>query len=734
MFWLTALFYISRAWAQDPYAGRSQAIEIGPKDRVAGIVKAEGKITLDGTPDEPDWSKTEVARDFWQVFPFDTSRARSKTEVRLLYDKKNLYVSAVCYDSLPDLPYVIQTLKRDFSYPRSDAFAVYLDPTGDQTNGFNFTVSPLNVQREGLIEFGGGGGVTTIWDNRWFSKTRRESDRWSCEMAIPFKSLRFRGGTGLWRVNFSRHNLKINENSSWSPVPRNFNVATLAFTGVLKWDAPPPKPGLNVSLIPYASTALNADYLSGKSGFPLGWGVGGDVKVGLTASLNLDLTFYPDFSQAEVDAQVTNLSRFSILFPERRQFFIENGDLFANFGFSNLRPFFSRRIGLFTEDNGFFNGQIIPIVAGARMSGKADKNWRVGAMNIQTEGRTGFAPQNYTTLAVQRQVFARSNVGAILVQRLGFDGAKVAGANRVWGVDFNHFSANNRWQGKAFYHRSDLAKSENHAAGAEWKYLAPGPRIGLRLEYVGQNYDSEIGFVQDRRRKGYLRLQQSTAWYFFPKSGRVNNHGPSLEADVYADRRAALRDAALSAGWEVNFQNSSRFKAFFNETYTYLTFAFDPTNTGAARLPSGSEYGYRNAGALYQSDFRRRLSVYATSFYGTYFNGTRWLGRVELTYRAQPWGILTLTAEQNEIRTPQTRASLLLLAPRFEFAFTRSLFFTVFAQLNTQTKNVNLNARLQWRFAPMSDLYVVLTENYFDDTFRVKNRALVVKLNYWFTL
>jgi hypothetical protein len=731
MYWLTVLWTLT--WAQDPYAGRRDPIEISPSDRVVEIRKAEGKITLDGLINEADWNRADVADDFWQVFPFDTARALSKTEVRLLFDKKNIYLSAVCFDSLPDRPYVVQTLKRDFSYPRSDAFAVYFDPTGDKTNGFNFTVSPLNVQREGLIEFGGGGGVTTIWDNRWYSKTRRENDYWTCEMAIPFKSLRYKASSSLWRVNFSRHNLKINENSAWSPVPRNFNVATLAFTGVLRWQTPPPKPGLNVSLIPYVSTLTNADYTTGKNGFPPGWGAGADAKVGLTPSLNLDLTFYPDFSQAEVDAQVTNLSRFSIFFPERRQFFIENGDLFANFGFSNLRPFFSRRIGLVTQDNGFFNGQIVPIIAGARMSGKVDKNWRVGALNIQTEGRTGITPHNYTVLAVQRQIFNRSNLAALFIQRLGFDGNAPGAAHRVAGVDFNHFSADNRWQGKAFYHRSDLAQNENHAAGAEWNYHSPGPRFGCRAEYVGRNYDSETGFVQDRRRNGYLRFKPTAAWYFFPESRRVNNHGPMIETDVYADGAFALRDAVVFTGWEINFQNSARLKAFYQETYTYLTFAFDPTNTGAPRLPNGTGYRYRHAGALFQSDFRRRFSYYVTSFYGTYFNGTRWHGRLELTYRAQPWAILALTAERNEIRMPQARASLTLLAPRLEFAFTRSLFFTVFAQLNTQTRNVNVNARLQWRFAPMSDVFLVLTENYFDETLSVKNRALVVKISYWFT-
>ncbi|MCS7084472.1 MAG: carbohydrate binding family 9 domain-containing protein [Bacteroidia bacterium] len=733
MFWLAALL-CAQTQAQDPYPGRASVPTISPGDRTVRIVQTGAKIVVDGADDEPDWAKADTARDFWQIFPYDTAHARSKTEVRLLYDRKNIYLFAACFDSLTHRPFVVQTLKRDFSYPRSDAFAVYFDPTGDKTNGFNFTVSPLNVQREGLIEFGGGNGVTTIWDNRWYSQTRLHADRWTCEMAIPFKSLRYKASSTLWRVNFSRHNLKINENSAWSRVPRNFNPATLAFTGVLIWDAPPPKPGLNVSLIPYASAWWNADYSKDKNASVLKPGAGGDVKVALTPALNLDLTVYPDFSQAEVDAQITNLSRFSIFFPERRQFFIENGDLFANFGFSNLRPFFSRRIGLITENNGFFNGRIVPIVAGARLSGKLDRNWRVGAMNIQTEGGWGAAPQNYTTLAVQRQVFARSNVGAIFVQRADFNPGRPATVHRVAGADFNYFSADNRLQGKAFLHRSDAARFDNLAVGAECNFLAPGPRLGLHIERVGRNYDAQVGFVQDRLRNGYARAKATAGWYFFPKATTVDNHGATVEADAYTDLAGAIRDFSANVGWEINFRSTARFKVFFNETFTYLTFPFDPTNTGAPPLPAGSDYRYRNAGAIFQSDFRRRFSFYATSFYGTYFDGTRWLGKIELTYRAQPWGLFGVVAERNEIRTPSARASLTLLAPRLEFAFTTSWFLTVFAQLNTQTRNINLNVRLQWRFAPMSDVFVVLTENYFDGALKIKNRAVALKVVYWLTL
>ena len=161
----------------------------------------------------------------------------------MTYDDDFIYVSAVCYDDLPEKPYIIQSLKRDYSYPVSDGIGVYFDPFNDKTNGFAFTCNPFGVQREGLLANSGFFGVSTDWDNRWFVETRREAGAWKAEIAIPFKSLRYNDGVKQWRVNFSRNNLKRNEGSAWSPVPRVYNIASLLHTGLLVWDQPPKKPG-----------------------------------------------------------------------------------------------------------------------------------------------------------------------------------------------------------------------------------------------------------------------------------------------------------------------------------------------------------------------------------------------------------------------------------------------------------------------------------------------------------
>lgn len=692
------------------------------------IRKATGKIKLDGELDEPDWQTATKAERFFQQFPFDSAFAVDRTVARATFDDTYLYISAVCYDEL-DGEYIVASLKRDFSINNTDAFAVFIDPFNDKLNGFSFAVSPLGVQREGLVQDGGGFGVTTSWDNRWFSEVKRFGDRWQVEMAIPFKTLRYNQDQREWRINFARQDYKRNETSVWVPVPRTYNMATLAFTGLMVWEDEPPKAGANVSLIPYALGGYQADYTNGTSEPRANFG--GDAKVAVSSSLNLDLTANPDFSQVEVDRQVTNLDRFSIFFPERRQFFIENSDLFSGFGFSRIRPFFSRQIGL-------KNGSPVPILGGARLSGKVNRNWRVGFMNIQEEGGfNGGLAENYTVGAFQRRIFGISNIAGIFVNRQSFNGLSPnwTDYNRIAGIDFNLFTKSNKWRGKVFYHQSfDNDPQPQEGAQAVWlMYNTPKLRIHYNHEYVGENYNAQTGFVP---RTGYFRFEPNARYNFYPSNSIIQSHGPNAYASVYWQNSTGdLTDRQLRAGYDINFLNRSKLSASVEDWFLKLTFPFDPTRTGGTPLPEGN-YRYRSAGLSYTSDFRKRFSFEAFTGYGTYFNGTRLNFGGEIRYRAQPWGNFALTIDRNQIVLPDPYATgnLWLISPRFEFSFSRSVFLTTFLQYNTQINNFSMNTRFQWRFKPMSDLFVVITENYGTENLNVRNRAVAVKLNYWFTL
>jgi hypothetical protein len=700
------------------------------------IQKTSAPIAIDGKLEEAVWEQCAAAENFFQNFPFDSSYSRAKTVVRLTYDKNFLYIAAVCYyvDSAPK--FIAQSLRRDYDYARNDAFSIFVDPLNDHTNGFEFSVTPLGVQREGLVENGGNFGVNVSWDNKWFSAVKQYADKWVAEIGIPFKTLRFKAGVPIWGVNFARNDLSINENSSWTPVPRNFLVSTLAFTGSLNWEEPPQPSGFNAAFIPFVTGRFAQNYLN--EPHPRYAIAGGaDAKVAVTSSLNLDLTANPDFSQVEVDVQITNLDRFSLFFPERRNFFIENNDLFATFGFSRIRPFFSRKIGL-------FKGESIPILAGARLSGKLNQNWRLGAMTMQTEGvgALDLPAQNYWVAATQRQVFKTSNLGFIFVNRQDFPGNRFSlteSYNRVLGADLNIFTKDSRWRGKLFYHHSFSPQTKpDMGATALWlRYSTPRWRIDYNHEYVGENYRAEVGFVPrlDLNRQAYLRSENAIAHRIYPKSGPINNHGPTLYQDQYFTRSFQMTDSRISLDYILNFTNYSSFQVFYNELYTYLYFAWDPTNTGGERLNQGDSYHYRNAGLNYSSDFRKKLFFSLGTNYGSYFNGKRLNYKGELNLRLQPFCNFSVALDQNQIwlPAPYRSANITILNSRWDFTFSRAVFLTVFFQYNTQVENMSINARFQWRFKPMSDLFLVLTDNY-DPHLKVKNRAIVLKLNYWFSI
>lgn len=716
----------------------------GQSDKNLRIQKTFEKIAIDGELNESAWRTCDSAHSCWQNFPYDTCLAKTKTTVYITYNDNALYVAAICYDTLPG-NYVIQSLKRDFSFPVSDGFAVTIDPFSDGQNGFSFAVNPYGVQREGLVAQGGGQGVTTNWDNKWFAEVKRNKHAWIVEMEIPFKSIRYKSDLTQWKINFARNDLKRNETSTWTKVPRQFNIATLAFTGTLNWDSSPKKAGGNIAIIPYAIGKVSNDFAA-KTDTKYEANAGVDGKVAISSSMNLDLTINPDFSQVEVDRQITNLTRFSLAFPEQRQFFLENSDIFASFGFRQMRPFFSRQIGI-------SNGNQIPIIAGARLSGKPNKNWRVGVMDIQTaktkiNATTVFA-QNYFVAAVQRNVFARSNIAFIYVNRQQFDTTQYSATNynRVLGLDYNLASKNNKWNGKLFYHHSLSNKNNANAfSHASWiSYSTQKWNIFWNHEYMDKNFNAETGFTPRifqtdvttniTTRNTYWRLEPGVNYFFYPKKSKINKMGPSVYMDYYANKNYTTTDLLLQAGYHLFFSNTAAFSFDYRSFYTKLILPTDVTFSGNATIPVG-EYKYNDVVFSYKTDVRKKLNGTIGCTYGTYFTGSKLSYNADITFRKQPYGSVGLSYTHDEITLPHLSNKVVidLISPRIDISFTKKLFFTTFFQYNSQIKNFNINARFQYRFKPMSDLYVVYTDNYVSDNFAQKNKALVVKFIYWFSI
>jgi hypothetical protein len=706
--------------------------------------RSTDEISVDGVLDEETWINAGVAKDFHMIQPMDTALAEAKTEVRVAYDDNNFYISAECFIKSRD-DIVVASMKRDFSFNANDNFFCVIDPFNDLTNGFSFGANAVGAEWDG--QQSDGGTINLNWDNKWKSKVKIYDDRWIFEASIPFKTLRYKKGIKSWGINFSRLDLAQNEKSAWTPVPRQFASASLAFTGNMVWDELPPPPGTNISLIPYMKGATSKN---SEAGTPVEneFDIGFDAKVSLTPSLNLDLTVNPDFSQVEVDRQVTNLSRFELFFPERRQFFLENSDLFANLGFRGVHPFFSRRIGLES-----------PIHAGGRISGKLNKDWRVGVMDIQTGEvdakydadenlKKGAIPsQNYAVAVLQRQVFARSNITASFINRESFnlDYAKHDSSftdyNRDLGLEYNLYSANNLWNGKILIHKSFSPHLSGddifHAAQLEYDSKKWG--VEWAHEYIGTNYNAEVGFVP---RTGYYQFSPDFRYTFFPNSKNLVSHGPMVDFNYILDTDFKKTDSEIQLEYGFEMLNRSGFGFGVAQNYIRLLEPFDPTNSGGEELPEGSDYSWWGAGFEYESTSKNLFTYNAGGSFGGYFNGTLLQLEGGAGYRFQPYGSINIDFSYNDIELPEPYTSIdyLLISPRLELTFTNKIFLTTFVQYNEQADNVNVNARFQWRFLPASDIYLVYTENYLTKDylgtpdFSSKNRALVLKFTYWYNI
>ncbi len=694
-------------------------------------------MQLDGILQEAIWQRADKARDFWQFSPNDSIPALNKTEVMMSYDAENLYIGAMLYDSI-EADYVIASLRRDFDWFSNDNFSVYFDPMNDQVNGFSFQVSALNIQREGMIAQST--EINDDWDNKWYSAVHQGSGFWSVEMKIPFKSFRYSENILDWRITFLRNNRKANEITAWTKVPRQFAPNHLAFAGTLKWEEPPPKAGTNISIIPFVASNANKNYEENEDA-NYAVDAGFDAKIALTSSLNLDLTFNPDFSQVEVDQQVANLERFEIFFPERRQFFLENSDLFSDFGIPPVRPFFSRRIGIARDRDG--NNVPVPILFGARLSGKLDQNWRVGFLNMQTakQDDIDLPGQNYTVATFQRRFMQRSTIGGIFVnkQAINFDeeNPNVLGSryNRVAGVDINYASNSNRWEGSTKYHHS-FSPGNNQEAYA-WmnnlRYNSRNFNVFLVNELVGEDFNAEVGFVP---RTGFLKNFGDFSFTLYPQNEWLISHTASTFIYFLTDLQGNLTDRELSIGYSMDFQNNSGLSVGAGQNYVKLLDNFDPSNTGGEELLAGTDYTWEYAEVYYNSDRRKRFNFEVGAIFGEYYNGDGYIVEGTVNYRYQPYGSFALSFSYTNIDFPQpyNDANFWLVGPRIDLTFTDNLFFTTFIQYNEQVDNLNINSRLQWRFRPVSDLFLVYTDNYFPSSFEVRNRALVLKLSYWFNL
>ena len=720
-----------------------QAEAQAPAQQNAFVFKLKEPITLDGILDEAIWKDVEGWNgNFMQYFPSDTSLSKVPTRVKIAFDDNNLYLAAIMENSGPR-KYVSTSLRRDYRGEQNDGISFVFDTFNDGTNAFQFGVNPYGVQREALLSNGGSRSedLNLAWDNKWYAEAKMMENHWQVEVIIPLSTIRFNEGAQNWNVNFYRVDSHTGERSTWAPIPRNIPIITTAFLRKMIFEEPLQKKGANVSLIPYVAGRTSRNFLENSSE-PLRPAIGGDAKIGIGPAMNLDLTFNPDFSQVEVDQQVTNLDRFEIFFPERRQFFLENGDLFDSFGQTRSRPFFSRRIGV---DIDSATGQNVQskIIYGARLSGKLNENWRIGAMNMQTatEEDAGIVGKNFTVLAVQRKVFERSNIGLIYVNKESlalneyqqlFDPTAY---NRLLGVDYNLNSANGKWTGKVFYHRTfeSVKVDKPYSFNAYLLYNDLHWNWTFSLQDVGKSYNPEVGFLP---RSDFKRINPDLSYLFYPKSKFINRHGPKLEFEGFWNETLGTTDRDFNLGYIVRFNSLAELEVTQRNRYIYLFSNFDPTRSGGTPLAAGTAYSYQNVLVEFRSNPRKKLNVGVIGEFGEYFTGSIQRITSQTGLRLGYLANVSMNFNYARIRLPQPQrnADLILVGPRVDLTLTKKLFWTTFVQYNSQIDNMNINTRIQWRYAPVSDFFLVYTDNYFPGDFLPKQRSLVFKLNYWLNL
>jgi len=701
--------------------------QVNTDDYRLSIQKTNEKIKIDGVLEEAAWKNAAVAKDFFMITPVDTGKATQFSEARVSFDDENLYIAIIFFNNSTQGKYVVESLKRDFSFGKNDNFLVAIDPFNNQNTGFAFGLNAYGAQWDGTMY--DGRSVDLNWDTKWYSEVQFDEEKWVCEIAIPFKSIRYNEEITEWGINFSRLDLKASEKSSWAPVPRQFPSVTLAYAGALVWDSPPPKQSSNVSLIPYLSNNLNSqDNATPNNTFK----VGGDLKYSLTSALNLDVTVNPDFSQAEVDQQVTNLDRFELFFPERRQFFLENGDLFSNFGYTTIRPFFSRRIGL-----------NVPIQGGIRLSGNLDENWRIGIMDIQTRQDEGLnlAAENFGVVTLQRKVFDRSNLSVIFVNKqainLNNDQNNTSAYNRNVGLEYNYFSADNLWNGKLLFLKSlsPLAKQQGEVFASHIGYQSTRWNWRLQQEYISGNYSAEVGFIP---RNNYIKLQATGGYlYYTNKETPLLSHGPRVGRTYYFDTDFNKKDQTQQLDYLFNFKNRSRFTLGIRRQYIELLTDFDPLRTQIAKLTAGTKHEWNSFIFSYDAKPQNRFTYSAELITGGYYdNGKRNAFLGEFGYRFQPYLELSSLVNYNKIELPApwNTNSFWLLGIKSNLTLTNKIFFSNLFQYNEQLGLWNFNSRFQWRYKPASDIFLVFNSNEISVPNVATGWNLTLKVNYWLNL
>lgn len=677
--------------------------------------------TLDGVLDEEIWATAQPVGHFVQGVPNNGMPASQPTVVRLLHDDDHLYVGVVAYDSEMDR-LMIAGLEHDFNPGSGDLFAVSLDTFLDRRNSFLFFVNPGGAVRDEQT-FNDSRNVSVAWEGPVRARVAHTDSAWVVEMAIPFSTVRFDPGRPVqeWGINFLRRVRRLNESSYWSPLSRREVIHRMSRAGTLR-GMEGVRAGRNLTVKPYV---LGAD--SRGSQVPAAvagdrYDAGVDLKYGITSGITADLTWRTDFAQAELDQEQVNLTRFSLFFPERREFFIENSGVFQ-FGDQTERNyrmgaslrdftlFHSRRIGLTG------GGRPIPIVGGGRVSGRAGA-FELGLLNMQTEALDDLPAENFSVARVKRNVMGNSDIGFLLVNRQATGSGSGGAYNRSWGVD-----ANIRLLGNLVV-TSYLAGSDagadptapgeeptpdgNASSGTAWRVGAAWRdsfwNTSAFVRRIGEGFDPGVGFV---RRGDVTHRYATLGVHLNPAGSPLEEIAPYAEVDHFTDLSGVLETQRVSGGVDLTLRSGASVSLTANDRFERLG---DPFTIAAGVVLAPGDYRFRDAVASYSSSSARRFIGNLQVGYGDFWSGTRTALSGGATWRPRHDLFVEAAVERNEVDLPEGSFQADVARGGVRWALSTRLSGSAFLQYNRQTDQWISNVRWNFRHAPMSDVFLVFTQ------------------------
>ncbi|TCI90198.1 DUF5916 domain-containing protein [Tenacibaculum sp. M341] len=690
--------------------------------------------TVDGKLNEITWQNAATFTNFNNFFPDDVGLAVNQTKVRVYHNGKSLFIAAEYYDKTPESK--VSTLKRDNHgdvVVRSDAFGLILDPFNKENNGYYFILNAANTQVDALVDFNGTDyNLNESWNAVWKSKTATEGTTKIYEIEIPFKALNFDVTNTTWGIQFFYRDFKTNLWMTYTDVSRNFFQFDLRFTEDVVLENPPKTSNSRFVVSPSITYNFNKDVAANASTSNIIPSV--DAQYNITSSLRLDASINPDFSQVDVDQQVVNLTRFAINFPERRNFFLENSDLFNNLGATGINPFYSRIIGGTT-----------PMQFGLKLSGNVSSNTRIGVLNAQTESETENPAQNYTVLVGAQKLSKALTTTAYLVNRQETEGFNFKGDfNRVFGINMNYKSKNNKWSGLANFGKSftDNVSGNTNFFNAEAQYSTRKVFAKGAFRTVDKNFIADVGFVPRLNnydaingitiREGYSSTQAEMRLIALPENSKTIQYFRYLfpSNTTYWDEEGKVTQSSSFINQALFFRNASSVFINFNHEYINLKYGFDPLQNGKFIQPDQYSFGALRVG--YNSPFNKNVSYRVGIQHGDYYNGNRTRFYTFSTFRFLPYAKIGADYEVNYLDLEELGIKPFHLA-RFtgEIFFNNRLNWTTYVQYNTQRNNFNINSRVQWEYNPLSYIYFVITDNFDQHIYRT-NWGVSFKMNYRF--